>query len=78
MRGAVLLLVVAALVLAAAWNANQLFDAIAAFYSYPPARRLLVWTLALIAAGLAIAALILISRRAYQQLDRDFPNTFDN
>jgi hypothetical protein len=74
MRAAILLLAVALAIIACAWNANQLIDAWIALYSFEPARKVMAWSWGLIGAALGILALVMISRRAYRQIDRDFPD----
>jgi len=74
MRAAIALLIVALLILAAAWNAGTLLDAWLAVLSNDTARHAYAVTLALFGAALGILALVMISRRAYRQIEIDFPD----
>jgi len=75
MRPIILLIIGAVLLLSAAWNANALIDALLAVYGSEAARRVYAVLLGLIGAGLAVAALVMISRSAYRKIEQDFPET---
>lgn len=79
MRAALSLLVLFILIVWAAMNTAVLIDNIIALATGPLFDRQSAWIgWLLILLVIAAVALVLASRRAYRQLDRDFPNTFDN
>jgi ABC-type Fe3+-siderophore transport system permease subunit len=73
MRAAVALLFLAFLILGAAFNSAAVIDAYVAWLSSETFRATMRASWWIIGAMLLVAALALLSRRAYRQLDADFP-----
>lgn len=75
MRAALALLFVAFLLITAALNAAAVCDALLALYASAIARTARASAWMLIGICLGAVALALMSRRAYRQIDEDFPES---
>lgn len=78
MRFLILLGGVGVLLVGAAFNVNALCDAAIALYQNSAAREVYAAGLALVGVAVLVLALVLASHRAYRQLDRDFPQSWND
>jgi uncharacterized BrkB/YihY/UPF0761 family membrane protein len=73
MRSAVLLLALAVALILSALNAAAVFDGLTAIYANEPARKVIAGIWLIVGLALGAMALALLSRRAYRQVEQDFP-----
>ena len=76
MRAAVLLLIIAVLLIAAGWNANAVIDAYIDLLANDATRATFKVGCGLTGALVLVVVLVVLSRRAYRQIDRDFPDNW--
>jgi membrane protein implicated in regulation of membrane protease activity len=77
-RHFLILLAITGLVALAALNFSAVIDALIALATGPLFARQSLWIgWALFIAAVCVVALVIISRRAYRQIERDFPQIWD-